>query len=352
MVRLGKGTRRPTLKDVAALAGVSPITVSRAIREPGRVSPDLRQRIERTIHKLDYVPDQNASALASTRTNVIGVLIPSLTNIVFADVLRGMYDAVENSPFQIQIANTRYSPLEEERMLRVFLTQRPAAVIMTGIDQTGASRDLLARCDRPVVQIMEKTADPVDMLVGFSHFEASRALTRHMLSVGYRRIGYLAARLDPRTQRRIQGYQDALREAGCADPKLLTATPASSSMTLGRDMFRDLFGRHPDVDAVLCNNDDLAFGALFECQRSGIRVPDQVGIAGFNDIEGTAITCPSLTTVRTPRYEIGRQAIEMAIAAVGGLPAASKSVDLGYEIMPRESTRAPRPAAQSANISP
>ncbi|WP_342360467.1 LacI family DNA-binding transcriptional regulator [Terrarubrum flagellatum] len=332
-------SRRPTLKDVAALAGVSPITVSRAIRDPSLVSASLRSRIASSIQQIDYTVDQNASALASSRTNVLAVMIPSITNAVFADVLRGAYDAVEDSHFQIQIANFRYSPEQEERMLRLFLSQKAAALILTGVDQTEAARALLRECGRPVVQIMDAAATPIDMAVGFSHFDAGRALAQRMLGLGYRRIGYIAARLDPRTLRRIAGYQDALAEIGVRDQTLIASTPASSSMALGRNLFRELHARRPDIDAVMANNDDLALGALFECQRSGLRVPDDIGVAGFNDLEAAAAVYPSLTTVSTPRYEIGRRAVEMAVAAIEGAPIPAKSIDLGFSVRIRESTR-------------
>jgi LacI family gluconate utilization system Gnt-I transcriptional repressor len=337
--RAGK-ERRPTLKDVAAMAGVSPITVSRAIREPQRVSADLRERIESSIRKIDFMLDPNASALASSRTNVLAVMIPSLTNIVFADVMRGIYDAVEHTPYQIQIANTRYSAVEEERMLRIFLSQRPAALIMTGIDQTPAARELLARSGRPIVQMMETSPDPVDMAVGFSHYDAGRAITRHMIAAGHRRIGFIGARLDPRSVRRIQGYKDALQAEGLADDALLNVTHAPSSISLGGDLFRELLARRPDLDAVMCVNDDLAFGALYECQRAGVAVPGRIGVAGFNDLDGAAVAYPSLTTVRTPRYAMGRKAVEMAIAAIEGKPIPERQIDLGFEIQARDSTRA------------
>lgn len=338
-MRKSAGSGRPTLKDVAALAGVSPITVSRAIREPNRVSAALRERIATSIRKIDYTLDPNASALASARTNVLAVTVPSFTNAVFSDVLRGVYDAVDSTPYRIQISNSRYSPLEEERALRVFLSQKPAALIVTGIDQTETSRRLLAACERPVVQIMETLSDPIDMVVGFSQYDAGRAIAEHMVAIGYRRIGFLAARLDPRSLRRIEGYKDVLRREGLSDDSLLSTTPAPSSIALGRDLFRDLLARRPDIDAVLCVNDDLAFGALFECQRAGIAVPDRIGVAGFNDLDGAAAVYPSLTTVRTPRYQIGRKAVEMAIAAIEGAAIPGKQVDLGFEIQARESTR-------------
>lgn len=329
---------RPTIADVAARAGVSTITVSRALREPARVSPELREQIDEAVRALDYVPDQHARALASARTNVIGVIIPSLTNNVFADVLRGIYDGIAQSPYQVQLGNSRYSPIEEERLLGTFLSQRPAALIVSGIDQTERGRSLLKSAGCPVVQIMDLSDDPVDMMVGFSHKAGGHLITSHLVEAGYRRIGFLGARMDPRTQRRLEGYRAALIEADLYDPRRITTTPASSSVSLGRDLLRDLLARMPDTDAVFCNNDDLALGALFECQRAALTVPTSIGIAGFNDLEMMEAAYPALTSIRTPRYEIGQRALQMARAALDGKRPEATRVDVGFELKVRTST--------------
>lgn len=329
---------RPTIADVAARAGVSSITVSRALRDPERVSEELRSQVEEAVRALDYVPDQHARALASARTNVIGVVIPSLTNNVFADVLRGIYDSVAQTPYQVQLGNSRYSPIEEERLLGTFLSQRPAALIVSGVDQTERGRALLKAAGCPIVQIMDLGEDPVDMMVGFSHKAGGHLVTSHLAAAGYRRIGFLGARMDPRTQRRLEGYRAALIEADLYDPRRITTTPASSSVSLGRDLLRDLLARMPDTDAVFCNNDDLALGALFECQRAAIAVPASFGIAGFNDLEMMEAAYPSLTSIRTPRYEIGRRAVQMARAALAGQRPEQIWVDVGFELKVRDST--------------
>lgn len=347
-MRTRRNAGRPTIADVAKRAGVSSITVSRALRDPERVSPELRQLIDEAVRALNYVPDQNARALASARTDVIGVIIPSLTNNVFADVLRGIYDSVAQSPHQVQLGNSRYSPIEEERLLDTFLSQRPAALIVAGIDQTPRSRTLLEAAGCPVVQIMELGDDPIDMMVGFSHRAAAQLVTTHLLEAGYRRIGFLGARMDPRTQRRLEGYRAALMEADLYDPQRVTTTPTPSSVTLGRDLLRDLLARMPDTDAVFCINDDLAIGALFECQRAALAVPERIGIAGFNDLEMMAAAWPALTSVRTPRYEIGKRAVEMARAAIAGKRPAERVVDVGVELQIRASTQRAAPATNGA----
>ena len=327
-----------TLSDVAAAASVSAVTVSRALRDPARVSGETLARIEKAVAELGYVPNFAAQALASKSTNVIGALIPSVTNNVFSAVLRGMYDVVEGTRYQLQLGNTRYSAIEEEKLLRTFLSQRPAGLIVAGFDQSQAARALLDAAGCPVVQIMETGDDPVDMMVGFSHRRAAHDAVAHLVGQGYRRIGFLGARMDPRAQRRLRGYADALDEAGLFDETLLTTTTHPSSTMLGSQMFADLLGRRPDVDAVFCINDDLAVGVLFEAQRRRIAVPDALGICGFNDFEIMSATYPSLTSVLTNRKEMGRRAVEMLIAAIEGRGPETKLVDLGYEVIAREST--------------
>jgi LacI family gluconate utilization system Gnt-I transcriptional repressor len=336
--RSRRGGGRPTIADVAKLAGVGAITVSRALREPGRVSADLRRQIDVAVKALGYVPDPNARALASARANVIGVLVPSLTNNVFADVVRGIYDGLSDTSFQIQIGNTHYSGMEEERLLQVFLGQRPAGLIVSGIDQMPASRRLLEGSGCPVVQIMETGPDPIDMMIGFSHFDGGFAATKHMIEAGYRRIGFLGARMDPRSQRRLAGYRAAMEAEGLYDPRLVTTTPVPSSVSLGRELFRDALARTPNLDGVFCNNDDLALGVLFECHRASIKVPQTIGIAGFNDLDMMQVAFPSVTSVRTYRYEIGRRAVAMVRARLEGASVEQPVIDLGFELRIREST--------------
>ncbi|TPL01589.1 MULTISPECIES: LacI family DNA-binding transcriptional regulator [unclassified Mesorhizobium] len=336
--RSRRGGGRPTIADVASKAGVGAITVSRALREPGRVSEDLRRQIQAAVDELGYVPDPNARALASARAEVFGVLVPSLTNNVFAEVVRGIYDSLSNSPFRIQIGNTHYSGLEEERLLQVFGSQRPAALIVAGIDQTPSARRLLENAGCPVVQVMETGPDPVDMMVGFSHFDGGRTATEHLLEAGYRKIGFIGARMDPRSQRRLAGYRAAMEAAGLFDARLITTTPVPSSVTLGRELFRDALAKMPTLDGVFCNNDDIALGVLFECHRASIDVPKQIGIVGFNDLDMMQVSFPSITSVRTHRYEIGTRAVALALAAIAGNRPEQRIADLGFELVRREST--------------
>ncbi|WP_116652936.1 LacI family DNA-binding transcriptional regulator [Pelagibacterium sediminicola] len=327
-----------TLKDVAAAASVSVITVSRALRTPEIVSEKVRARVEEAVDRLGYAPNQAAQALASATTSIIGVIIPSITNLVFSDVLRGVYDAVEGTPWQVQLGNTRYNSRKEEELIRIFASQRPAGLIISGIDQSEATRAMLDSLACPIVQIMDLGPDPIDMMIGFDHREGGRAAARHLIENGYRRIGFIGARMDPRAQRRLEGYTQVLGEAELYDEKLVMTTPHPSSVTMGSRMFSDFLGLNPDADAVFCNNDDMALGALFECQRRGIRVPEQFGIMGYNDLEYSATSNPTISSIRTLRYDMGHRAVEMVIATASGNRPDPAIIDTGFALKVRQST--------------
>lgn len=213
------------LSDVALHANVSVVTVSRALRQPELVSQDTRDKVAAAVQSLGYVPNPAAQALASARSRLIGVVIPSLTNQIFAELLRGVMDGLEGTTYTPQFVNTRYKLSREEDLLRVLATQRPAGMIVAGIDQSPDARRLLEQMDCPVVQVMETGPDPVDMMIGCDQQDAGRAAVRHLIEQGYRRIGFLGARMDPRAQRRLAGYNDIMSAHGLSDDALVVTTP-------------------------------------------------------------------------------------------------------------------------------
>ncbi len=333
--------RRKTLSDVAARAGVSPVTVSRALRRPEMVSADLRERIDSAIQELAYIPNQLASALASSRTGTIGVLVPSLTNGVFADYLRALHDAFLPAGFQLLLLNSRYLPEEEERGIATLLSQHPEAIVLAGVDQTERSRRLLVDAGVPVIQTMELTDNPLDVNIGFSQIEAGKAATRHLLSLGHRRVGHIAARLDPRSRRRKEGYTSAMIEAGLDGLSMIATTTRASTVRLGAELFVEVLSKTPNLEAIFCCNDDLALGTLFECQRRGIRVPEDLSIIGFNDLEFCASTFPTLTSVANAAPRDGTARLRDRARNHPRLrrTADVRRIDLGFTINQRQSTR-------------
>ncbi|MDO3387047.1 LacI family DNA-binding transcriptional regulator [Gilvimarinus sp. SDUM040013] len=337
-------TKRATLADVAKVANVSAITVSRVINQPGKVSPELGQRVQEAIDMLGYIPNQSASSLASARSGVIGVSIPSLSNVVFNDVLRGIYDVAGASDYKVLLVDTHYSPLEEEKMVRTLLSQSPEAMIITGGDQTRACERMLAKAGMPVVQIMELLEQPLDMNVGFSHYQAGYDVALKMLATGCNQLGFVGARMDARVQQRMAGFVDALRAKNKLNQEYIVTTPEPSSIALGGELFRSLLSASSGaVDGIFCCNDDLALGALFESQRMNIKIPTEMSLCGFNDFETSAYVNPSLSSVHVPRYEMGVKAAEMIINVLNDKGVADKTLDIGFEVILRQSSRASVP---------
>lgn len=331
--------KKPTLIDVAQEAGVSPITVSRTLRQPDLVSEAMRLKVAAAVKKLNYVPDSAAATLASNRSNIIGMLIPSFSNSVFADVLAGAYEAAKDTRFNIQIGNMQYNQEMEEAQLASFLSVKPAGLIISGIDQTPYSKALLTQAQCPVVQVMDLSDQPFDMIVGFSNADATTQALEHMIGQGFKKIGFVAARMDLRTQRRMMTYREVMQSHGLLDERLIVTTPEPSSAELGRKLFNQLLSNVPECDAGFFSNDDLAVGASFECQRKGIRIPDDFGICGFNDLGTTSQIYPEITSVHTPRFEVGKTAVEMILAAQKEpLSNEARIVDLGFELKVRAST--------------
>jgi LacI family gluconate utilization system Gnt-I transcriptional repressor len=240
--------------------------------------------------------------------------------------------------FQPLIGVTHYDPAEEEQLLRNYLAHRPAGLLVTGFDRTEAARQLIASSGVPCVHLMETTAAPNINCVGFSQLEAGAAMTEHLLARGYRHIAYVAAQLDPRTLQRAEGYRRVLRAAGQYDARLELLSPDRSSMGLGGQLLETLLRTRPEVDAIFFNNDDLAQGGLLAAQRLGIDVPGRVAIAGFNDLAGSDQMWPALSTIRTPRQQIGEQGAHMLLRLMRGEMQAGVCMSLDYELIARQST--------------
>jgi LacI family gluconate utilization system Gnt-I transcriptional repressor len=331
-------TKRVTLHDVASALGVSSITVSRALREPDKVSEPLRQRILHQVENMGYVPDLAARALASQRSGVISVLAPALTSHAHLSVMRGIEERVRTSDLRIQYANSRHDPEEEGRQIRLFLSQHPAGILLSGLQHRDGILDLLSTAPCPVVQIVDLHLTKSAMTVGINHCDASALAVRHLLACGYRRIGLIGGTRDVRSERRQEGYWLAMQEAGLADPALVVSEDAPTSVQLGCMLLQRLRMQAPDLDCVFCQNDDLALGVLFEAQRLGLAVPE-FGICGYNDLGFAAYSQPTLTTVKVPRFEMGYRAIDLLIRAVNGEALPAAPIDLGFELVQRGTTR-------------
>ena len=335
--RRARATGRVTLADVAQAAGVSPITVSRALRGERAVAQDLCDRVHAAANALGYVPDPAARALASSRSSHVAVLIPKLSNTLFVELLDAVQVSLVPAGYQTLIGVTHYDAVEEESVLRSFLAHRPAGLIVTGRDRSEAAAALIEASGVPCVHVMEVGSEPGTHSVGFSQREAGRALTQHLLDTGRRHVVYVAAQLDPRTLERGEGYAEAMSQAGLSDRvrKVLSAEP--SSMALGGAMLEQVLREAPETDAIFFCNDDLAQGALLAALRLGVAVPGRVAVSGFNDLPGSDQMVPPLTTVATPRREIGVQAAQMLMKLMRGQPVEQPHLDLGFQVVRRAS---------------
>ncbi|KTC16051.1 LacI family DNA-binding transcriptional regulator [Pseudomonas viridiflava] len=338
MIRIGsRSTGRPTLNEVARLAAVSPITASRALRGVTTVAPELVEKVRAAAQSLGYVANPAARALASSCSQTVVVLVPSLSNQLFIETLEAIQDVLRPRGLDVVIGNYHYSPEEEEKLLRNHLVNRPRGILLTGFDRTPASHQMLEASGIPCVHMMELDPRQGAYSVGFSQEQAGAQAALHLLGRGRTRLAYMAAQLDTRVLQRGAGFRQVLEGAGLFDAELQVTTPLPSSIGLGGELFARLLDEHPDVDGIFFCNDDLAQGASLEALRLGVAVPQRVSLVGFNDLPGSAHMVPRLTSIRTPRQEVGQRAAQLLLGLLDGVPQQAK-VDLGFELVVRESS--------------
>lgn len=332
-----KGSDQPTLAQVAKVAGVSSITASRALNAPERVNDATRQRVLDAMESLGYVPNLVAGSLASSRSRFIAVIVPSLANTVFIEVIKGLQSTFESAGYQILLGNTDYDIEREHQLVRTFLGWSCSALVTAGLRHTDACRKLLKECDRPVMEVME-LGDALDLNVGLDHVAAGRAMARHLLDKGYRRPVYVGARFDDdyRAQLRYSGHADVLREAGITP--LVLELDQLGSLEEGMKGLKRVRNEHPDADAIHFANDDLATGALLHALRIGMRVPDDMAIAGFNGLPLGQYITPRLTTIQSPRDSIGRLAAKEVLNRLEGKRVTRRQHDVGFALIAGEST--------------
>lgn len=332
-----KGSRSGArMSDVAKIAGVSAMTVSRAIRDPKSVTLETMNKIQQAVAAAGYVPNRIAGSLASQHTNIVGLVVPSLRNSLFAETIQGVADILGSS-FDLLIADSGYSLKGEEAAVLAFLSQRVCGIVMHNTKHTQRTRRMVRDAGIPSVETGNLIQQPIDMLVGFSNHDAACAMTEYLIGKGYRRIGFvsLILRDNDRASERRRGYLTALsrHRIKAVDARMLEVPPGLRSG--GMALVQLVEG--PGVDAVFLTGDVLATGALLEANRRGWDVPGRVAIAGSDDSELQECVNPPLTTLRFPRYEIGRRAAGMLLDRLQGRSQGAASLDLGYEIIERGS---------------
>ena len=328
----------PRLIDVARVARVSPITVSRALREPEKVSPAMRSRVAEAVAQTGYVPDLVASSLTRRRTRLVGIVVPTLTASIYAETVAGLSGTLRVHGFEALVGDSGYALDVEEKLVAAFVGRRADGIVLSNVAHSAGTRRMLERARIPVVETGNLTDAPVDMVAGFSNFLAARDMMRHLVARGHRSIGFIGAPVadNPQAADRHRAYDLVVRESRLARAATL-AVECASDPVAGGDALESILRRHHDVSAVFAASEVRAIGALLRCQRRGWSVPSRVAIAGFNDAGLGAHLVPALTTVRVPRHEIGRCAARMILDRLDGRAIPSPVADLGYEIVVRES---------------
>ncbi|GAA5175423.1 LacI family DNA-binding transcriptional regulator [Modicisalibacter zincidurans] len=334
--RKRRGADNPTLADVARESGVSTITVSRVLNSPVSVRQATRERVEAAIERVGYVRNMLAGSLASANSRFIAVIVPSLSNVVFIEVIHGLQTTFEKHGYQILLGNTEYDMRREHELVQTFLGWSSSALVITGLRHDEACTAMLRRWQKPVMEIME-LGQGIDLNIGLSHYDAGRCMAQHLLDRGYRRIVYAGAQMEGnyRARLRYDGHRDLLQQYGLEAP--LEEWPDVSALEIGAKALRHVMVQRPGTEAIHFADDTLATGAILDANRTGIRVPDDVAIAGFTGLPFGQHITPRLTTIVSPREAIGRIAAEQVIARIKGQAVKPSVYDVGFELCVGES---------------
>ena len=326
------------MRDVAAAAQVSTMTVSRVLRSPEKVSRETCERVAAAIRKLGYVPDDAASAFSSRRSRIVGALISTLSGSVFASTVDGLSQTLRDAGYHLLLATTNYTPEVEGEFIATMLARRPDGLILTSTQHTRTAQRLLKGAGIPVVELWEIPDKPIDCAVGFSNRAAGKAMTEFLADSGRQRVAFIgrSAQSDTRGQLRRVGYEEALAQRRLHAPRVVT--PAGAGLDdprVGAMGLAEILSRWKDTNAVFCSSDSVALGALSEARRRGLAVPEDIAVAGFGDFEMASEHGLALTTVRVPGFAIGQEAARLLVQRRDEDAESQRVVDLGFEIVRR-----------------
>jgi len=329
-----------TLRDVAALAGVAPITASRALNTPNAVSEQILLRVRRAVEQTGYVPNMLAGGLASRKSRLVAAVIPTISGNVFLEMVQSLTASLAAYGYQLMLGQSGYEDSREDELLETIIGRRPDGVVLTGIMRSEQGRQRLLTSGIPVVETWDLTPNPIDMLVGFSHEKVGEAVARYLHGKGKRRVATLSAN-DQRAQRRMKAFSDTALELDMVAPGE-TEVPgwllsAPTNVGMGRAGLRELLARHPDIDALFCSSDMVALGVLTEAQAMGIAVPGRLAVVGLGDLSFSRDLNPALTTVRIDGARIGATAARFIVERSEEREVRDGIVDIGFSIIERDS---------------
>lgn len=337
---MSMGKSKVTLKDVSKAAGLSLITVSRALRQPETVHPDTREKIRRTIEDIGYVPNLVARALVSQKSDMVGVVVPVLHSSLFADFTQGAANVLRSHGLQMLLGVSDRATNHEEEAVRTFIARQADAIIVTGFTHTDACRKMLTNFGGPVVETWNLRDEAVDIVVGYDNFLAAADMTRYLINKGYQEIVMVGGTFDNNDQAtdRHDGFIAAMREAGReVKPDSIVAVPNPTTIESGADLVMSLLARPVKPDAVFIQAELPAQGAMLACLSQGIRIPEDIAIASFGDLNLSALLPVPLTTIKVRSSEIGKRTADMVIKRLRGEPIEQTSQDVGYDLVIRKS---------------
>lgn len=332
----GNWPNSTTLKDVARVAGLSPITVSRAINTPELVRPETIEKVRDAVARTGYIPNALAGGLASRRSKLIAAIVPQLYNAMFADTVQGLGDQLAARGYQLLLSFSNYSPEHEDELVSAILSRRPDGIVLTGINHTQALRKKLLSASIPVVETWDLTPTPIDMLVGFSHEKIGNEIGRYLLEKGYRHFGLVSAD-DQRAIVRNKGLLDVLSQQGIVDVPV-SQLPTPTTLALGRRGLQELLARGKAFDVIVCSSDLVAQGVMAEAAVQGMPVPARLAVMGFGDFEFSAHIFPALSTVHIDKRKIGELAANALLARIEGQNLDERVVDVGFKLLERGTT--------------
>ncbi|MEM1298108.1 MAG: LacI family DNA-binding transcriptional regulator [Pseudomonadota bacterium] len=307
------------IEDVARAAGVSIMSVSRALRGVEGVSEATRARITVLAAEMGYVPSRLAGSLAQATSNLVAISVPTLFDAVFAEIVGGMRETLTHAGLETIIETSDYDPAREAAWVERMIEWSPAALVLSGVDHAPGASTRLREGGVPVMQLWDIAPDPIDLNVGIEHSLAGEEMGRHLLGLSYRSPVYIGIPRgrDLRAEKRRAGLEAAFQEAGVTLRDL--RVDAAPSFEAGREGALQALKLVPRPDVLYFLNDHLAFGGLMACETVGVDVPGEIGIAGFNGLNINNVLPRRLTTSVTPRSLMGKTAARMLVAAIRGV---------------------------------
>lgn len=333
-----KKAASPTMHDVASRAGVSQMTVSRVMNRKGYISDEVRKKVEAAAQEIGYVQNRLANGLRSEKTRLVAVVLPSLGNTVFTDVLSGITDAVTQQGFRSVFGVTEYYQDYENELVLDLLSWRPFGIVLAGLEHTDQTRNAIKASGIRIAEIMDIDGLPMSVAFGLSQKRAGQVTAQYMLEKGHRRFAYIGSLggRDLRASKRLAGFFETITQAGAT---LISEdiSQLPSSMAEGRRMTAEVLSRAVKPDAIYYANDDLAAGGIMHCIANNIKIPEDIALAGFNGLPFLEAFPIQLTTVRTPRYEMGQRAGQFLVDSdQNSYTATENSIDLGFELIQGE----------------